>query len=65
MKAYYDAIFSLHVAMSPTLITLAHVVEGTVLGVCVCVSVCVLPQNCYKLQLSQNLNKLQVTNLVI
>ena len=32
---------------------------------CVCVCVCVLPQNCCKLQLSQNLNKLQVTNLVI
>ena len=31
--------------------------------VCVCVSVCLLPQNCCKL--SQNLNKLQVTNLVI
>ena len=38
--------------------------EGTVLSlyVCVCVSVCVLPQNCCKLRLSWNLNKLQVTN---
>ena len=35
--------------------------EGTVLSLCVCV----LPQNCCKIQLSQNLNKLQVTNLVI
>ena len=35
--------------------------EDTVLSLCVCV----LPQNCCKLQLSQNLNKLQVTNLVI
>ena len=33
--------------------------------VCVCLSVCVLPQKCCKFQLSQNLNKLQVTNLVI
>ena len=34
--------------------------------VCVCLSVCLcVPQNCCKLQLSQNLNKLQVTNLVI
>ena len=35
--------------------------EGTVL----CVFVCVLPQNGCKIQLSQNLNKLHLTNLVI
>ena len=34
-------------------------------SVCLSVCLCVLPQNCCKLQLSQNLNKLQVTNLVI
>ena len=41
--------------------------EGTVLSLCVCVCayLSVLPQNCCKLQLSKNLNKLQVTNLVI
>ena len=39
--------------------------EGTVLSLCVCLSVCLLPQNCCKFKLSQNLNKLQVTNLVI
>ena len=33
--------------------------EGTVLSLCVCLS------NCCKIQLSQNLNQLQVTNLVI
>ena len=40
--------------------------DGTVLSlcVCVCVAVCGLPQNCCILQLSQHLNKLQVTNLV-
>ena len=31
----------------------------------VCVCVCVLPQNCCKIKLSQNLNKLHLTNLVI
>ena len=35
------------------------------LFVCVCVFVCMLPQNGCKIQLSQNLNKLHLTNLVI
>ena len=50
------------------LFTLAHMGGGYIvqytLFVCVFVCVCVLPQNGCKIQLSQNLNKLHLTNLV-